>query len=548
MSDHVCRRLMLFLDGTWNEDSETSPATNVVQLRERLYWGLNARLRKYLAKDVGDYKKLPARFRKKGISGLVFDGFEYIVFYDRGVGTGALLDPIRGGMFGAGLDAKIREAYRFLSTWYRPGDEIFVFGFSRGAYTARSLCGYLGAVGLLQCEHCTTENEQRAWNYYRTPPRDRLSGEWHWFHKRQNGHAIMHDSCYMRVRALCVFDTVGALGVPAEGFRRFNRSKYEFHDTEVSSLVDIRLHAVAIDEPRHAFAPSLWTKPRFKLTEDRKSPTEQVWFAGAHSDVGGGYVNWSQKEPGLSYLPMAWMIQRLQKLVTTTPSIADPPQIKLAVKPNRNAPVPFYTDKLLADDGSIAVKPFQDYVTEKQHKPWASLYTVYPQNHRVINQLPLPNTPPEEASGRVPFADPINEWVHVSALKRLNRAVKIDRGNLLNAISSTKPYWPYNFVSTVPYLAASYIRHAQRRNAWHGIVKPLVTWKESRLVDWDGEVFDPTDQNDIAAAFALLPTPQQIGLTAPPAEMAFIIDPRPWTPPAVTAASRPAKGGRKKRR
>ena len=539
MSNHVCRRLILFLDGTWNEDTESGAATNVVQLRERLLWGLNARLRKRLPNDVREYNQLPVSFRKKGVSGLVFDGFEYIVFYDRGVGTGALLDPIKGGMFGQGLDAKIREAYRFLSTWYRPGDEIFVFGFSRGAFTARSLCGYLQAIGLLRCECCTAENEQRAWDYYRTPPGERQSGEWSWFHMPPNGEPLVHDSAYMRVRALGVFDTVGALGVPAEGFRRLNRSKYEFHDTDVNALVDIRLHAVAIDEPRHAFAPSMWTRPKFKRTIDKNSPTEQVWFAGAHSDVGGGYVNWSQQESGLSYLPMAWMIQRLQKLIVETPPIADPahpPHIKPKVKPDRNAPLPFYFRNLLSEEDGSILQKLRDYYIETQHKPWATLYTVYPRNHRAINQLPLPNEPPAEASGRVPFGDPINEWIHISALQRLNQIVATDRGKFLNFISAKGPYRPHNLIGVIPYLAASYIRNARQRNAWHDIgIVPLVTWKETRLVDWDGEVFDPEDDKDIAAVFKLLPMPEAIGLTAQPAEMEFIRDPRPWQAPVAMA-------------
>src|SRR5579862_8038819 len=250
MAYHVCRRLILFLDGTWNEDSESNPATNIVYLRERLFWGLQERHRQDRPGDRKDFEALGG-FTRKGISGLVFDGFEYIVYYDRGVGTGPYLDPLKGGIFGDGLNQKIREAYRFLSYWYRPGDEIFIFGFSRGAYTARSLAGYLQAVGLLRYEHCTTAIEARAWKYYRTAPGDRLSGELSWFQQPINGGTSpVHDGRSMRVRALAVFDTVGALGVPAEGFRRLNRSKYEFHDTDVNSLVDIALHAVAIDEPR----------------------------------------------------------------------------------------------------------------------------------------------------------------------------------------------------------------------------------------------------------------------------------------------------------
>jgi hypothetical protein len=114
MPDYVCRRLILFLDGTWNEDTEDHPATSIVYLRERLFWGLQIRLREKFPIDHEEFEKLND-FKRKGISGLVLDGFEYIVYYDRGVGTGPFLDPLKGGVFGERLAEKIREAYRFFS-------------------------------------------------------------------------------------------------------------------------------------------------------------------------------------------------------------------------------------------------------------------------------------------------------------------------------------------------------------------------------------------------------------------------------------------------
>jgi uncharacterized protein (DUF2235 family) len=314
MSSYVCRRLILLLDGTWNDDEEEGPATNIVYLRELLFWGLQRRLDHKDPADQADYLKLDAGHRNKAASGLIFDGFEYVVYYGRGVGTGTLLDRVKGGALGMGLDNDIRRAYKFLSYWFRPGDEIFVFGFSRGAFTARSLCGYLHAVGLLRCEHCTPETEQRAWDFYRTPPHDRLSGDWEYFRQRDKVTCTtrVHDGATMRIRALSLFDTVGALGVPGNLFRHFNRSKYEFHDTDVNTSVDIRLHAMAIDEPRPEFIASVWTKPKFKRFSDKLSPTEQVWFPGAHGDVGGGYVQWSDTGTfGLSHIPLVWMLQRL---------------------------------------------------------------------------------------------------------------------------------------------------------------------------------------------------------------------------------------------
>lgn len=539
MSEHICRRLILFLDGTWNEDEESRPATNIVYLRERLFWGLSRRLRKIdedrrKNRDNADaiaFSELPDNFKRKGVSGVVLDGFEYIAYYDRGVGTGPFWDAVKGGVFGVGLDQNIRQAYRFLSSWYRPGDEIFVFGFSRGAYTARSLCGYLQAVGLLRREHCTAENEARGWRYYRTPPGDRLSGEWQSLQRASgiSGEPTMHDSRFMRVRALSVFDTVGALGIPAEGFRRLNRSKYEFHDTDLNSLVDIRLHALALDEPRHAFAPTLWTRPKFKRADLRKSPTEQVWFPGAHADIGGGYVKWNQNEPGLSYLPLAWMIQRLDKFVKETPPIAEPMLIEPAVEPERDAPIPFFKSDLLTPEGAIDPHLY-GLALYDQHKPWAAASIVRADNSRIINQLPLPHIRSMEASGRVPYADPIGEMVHVAALERLNKTVRTEKDWFMNFVgkfsNSGNTYQPYNLISVIPYLAASYIRLPGMVTPWRDIVKPIFTWKESRIVGWDGQPLDPRKKNDVQRAFALLPAPEQIGVTKMPEEMEFIHDPR----------------------
>lgn len=542
MSEHVCRRLIVFLDGTWNEDTEARPATNIVYLRELLFRGLSARLRRIIDDkkagvpnpDNDLYDKLPERFRKKGVKGLVFDGYEYIVYYDRGVGTG-FMDRIKGGVTGAGLNKNIREAYRFLSNWYRPGDEIYVFGFSRGAYTARSLCGYMQAIGLLRREACTPENEERAWQFYRRAPGDRLSGEWSWFNDPHEGktNALMHDNRLTRIRALCVFDTVGALGVPAGMLRRLNQTKYSFHDTDVNSLVDIRLHALAIDEPRRSFKPSLWTKPKFKFVDIDDSPTAQVWFSGAHSDVGGGYANWAAHETGMSLVPLAWMVQKLNYYVINTPPTAYELPTGLAVVPNPQTPIPFDTEDLLQPDTgpgrSVIKKDIQDLVlSATQHKPWAAFYIVPGiANRRVLNQL-TPGKKPVASSGRVAFADPFCELVHVSALQRLGQKVEIDKGRILNLLGKRRTYRPRNLKDMVPYLAATYVRNvnAAPDSPWRKHVEPIQTWKQSYIVDWDGMALDPEDDAQAERAFKLLPDPVAVGVTKMPGEMLYIREKR----------------------
>jgi hypothetical protein len=551
MSDYVCRRLILFLDGTWNEDTEDHAATNIVYLRERFFWGLQVRYRdqaKY-PNDSKEFEKF-SDLKKKGISGFVFDGFEYIVYYDRGVGTGPFLDPLKGGIFGDGLDQKIREAYRFLSYWYRPGDEIFIFGFSRGAFTARSLAGYLQAVGLLRCEQCTKDNEKRAWEYYRTSPGDRLSGEWSSF--RTGNDPLVHDSRYLRVRALAVFDTVGALGVPAEGFRRVNRAKYQFHDTEVNSLVDIALHAVAIDEPRQAFEPTMWTKPKFQHVELKKSAIEQVWFAGAHADIGGGYVKWTQViselgGAGLSFTPLAWILQRLKRLIVEVTPIADEPLgLTPTLQPLRNVPIPFYDADLLESGNFAAASPTgapsngkctfkmeaRNLIAADQHKPWAAATIVRPDAIRTINQLPLPSEISLETAGRVPYADAIGEMVHISALERFGKEIKIDKNAVMNFVDSvnvfgSKPkYQPKSLTAVMPYIAATYLRHHRLSAEWCAVVRPIFSWRELLVVDWDGVAFDPADQDHAKKVLGLLPSPKDIKLTAMPEAMALILDPR----------------------
>ena len=117
-----------------------------------------------------------------------------------------------GGAFGEGLSRNIRRAYKFLSFHYNEGDQVFIFGFSRGAYTARSLVGYIHSAGLLQRDNCTEILENTAWGFYRTPPNDRLPGVW------SSLTPYVHRRDAVRIACLGVFDTVGALGIPPQPF------------------------------------------------------------------------------------------------------------------------------------------------------------------------------------------------------------------------------------------------------------------------------------------------------------------------------------------
>ena len=278
------KKIMLCFDGTWNtphdqgEYDETDADTNVVKL-----------YRSVLGKDLkGIPRGTPARS----------PSIETIKWYDEGVGT-KWYDHIKGGAFGFGLSRKIREGYKFLIDHYDPGDEIYVFGFSRGAYTARSLVGLIRNSGLLKRQFAPKEDSDDneiimdAYQLYRN--RDGSA---------DTAFAVYFRSTYshegVRIKFLGVWDTVGALGIPIKAVNLFNSEQYKFHDTELSSIVQNAYQAVAIDEHREDFKPTLWDpkeKPMQKM--------EQVWFVGAHADVGGGYQN----QP-LSDITLNWMQQK----------------------------------------------------------------------------------------------------------------------------------------------------------------------------------------------------------------------------------------------
>jgi hypothetical protein len=229
---------------------------------------------------------------------------QQMVLYLSGVGTnGYLVDRMLGGALGLGLFENICHAYRFLALNYDPDDEIFVFGFSRGAYTARSLVGMIGCVGLLTRESLISGHLPEAVARYRRRRPDR-----HTFHGASDERfreVNSHDD--VRVRFLGVFDTVGALGVPGALGRA-----HQFHDVTLSPQVEHARHAMAIDEHRIKFEPALWEQRRAGVAGTaggRRQTVKQVWFEGAHSDVGGGYA-----DSGLSDTALGWMVREAEQV------------------------------------------------------------------------------------------------------------------------------------------------------------------------------------------------------------------------------------------
>jgi uncharacterized protein (DUF2235 family) len=221
-------------------------------------------------------------------------GVPQLVFYDKGVGTGQF-DRFRGGAFGYGITKKILDAYKFLIINYEPGDELFFLGFSRGAYTVRSTFGLIRNSGLLKPEF--THKIDDAYALYRR--RDNAS------HPDAIEAELFRRSYSNEPRAkfMGVWDTVGALGLPVGGILQLFNKHWQFHDMTLSSWVDNAYQALAIDEHRKPFAPSIWEQS----ANANGQILEQVWFAGVHSNVGGSYPR-----SGLSDITLLWMVSKAE--------------------------------------------------------------------------------------------------------------------------------------------------------------------------------------------------------------------------------------------
>jgi hypothetical protein len=195
-----------------------------------------------------------------------------------------------------GIDDNIRSGYMFLAQNYIEGDEIYLFGFSRGAFTARSLVGLISSAGLLTRQ--SLGQLGYAWEYYRTPKAERPGKT---FVESRNGAAEVYEKA--DITFLGVWDTVGALGIPGKLFQHFNERKNAFYDTGLCPIVRVARHAMAIDEHRGAFVPTFWTGEI-----PAGCDVKQVWFTGAHADVGGGYL-----DRDLADIPLVWMAREAEK-------------------------------------------------------------------------------------------------------------------------------------------------------------------------------------------------------------------------------------------
>jgi uncharacterized protein (DUF2235 family) len=274
------KRLALFLDGTWNVVADN---TNVWRMKS-------------LCAPTGA------------------DGVRQLIYYNPGVGT-QFGYRIRGGMLGYGLDDVVIESYEWLIDHYEAGDDIFIFGFSRGAYTARSLAGLIAKCGLLSPG--APLGVTQIYSRYRLGSEARTL--WALYADQEAGTAgtlsveeqwMLKYSMRVRIKFVGVWDTVGALGVPAFHIPGLSRSTFGFLHTGLRLPVEHGFHALAIDEHREAFAPTLWTKRETATAPDRPlTGVEQRWFVGAHANVGGGC-----QSDLLAQTPLRWMMTRASSL------------------------------------------------------------------------------------------------------------------------------------------------------------------------------------------------------------------------------------------
>lgn len=265
------KRLVICADGTWNTRDQIND-------------------------DRG--KRRPTNVTKvaRGVKPRDSTGIDQVAFYHDGLGTGGPLDRFTGGAFGTGIEDNIRVLYRFLIYNWEPGDEIYMFGFSRGAFTVRTLAGFMNLVGLVDKDgdyfvpdlYACYEGNKRAG-----------SAEWEFaFRKIKNPRPCPPIKC------IGVWDTVGSLGAPGLLGWFLNSGKYEYHNVGITSAMQNCYHAMAIDERRKPFKPTLWERPA-----GWNGTLEQAWFCGVHTNVGG-----SCKWDGLANEALHWMVEKAEKL------------------------------------------------------------------------------------------------------------------------------------------------------------------------------------------------------------------------------------------
>ena len=241
---------------------------------------------------------------------------DQIYIYDDGVGTERFKPlALLGGAVGLGLQRNVQQLYAFLCRNYRPGDDVYLFGFSRGAFTIRVLVGLIHGMGLVSgaSDRELQRNVRLAFQQYRSHYRTNLQKFFDRLLRRSTPPSAPHP----KAPPLCfvgLWDTVDAYGLPVEELKKgiyYWFKSWDLPDRKLSPIVKRACHALSLDDQRRTFHPLLWDEreesertARHNLDPHRLT---QVWFTGVHSNVGGGYP-----EDGLSYVTLAWMMREAQ--------------------------------------------------------------------------------------------------------------------------------------------------------------------------------------------------------------------------------------------
>ena len=317
----MAKRIVFCADGTWNGPEKQTGVAPIDSADEHgeLQGAKVTNVVKLFANLAGRVtpQTMTMRDEQEKVVSDAAGSVSQVAKYIHGVGdSDSFLKKAMGGMFGMGVIARIVRGYTFISRHYDAGDEIHIAGFSRGAYTARALAGMISCVGLLNRAEYDAEDRNEAYRLgvaawckcknmslhgagkltdLANHMLNFVSG---FFARKLDADQLIAD---VPIKSIAVWDTVGSLGIPAYAAdRRFD--VFRFVDTKLSNKVQHGFHAMAVDELRGDFPVTAW---------DSRAGIKQVWFVGAHADVGGGY---SAEESRLSDIALEWTMKQLAEV------------------------------------------------------------------------------------------------------------------------------------------------------------------------------------------------------------------------------------------
>lgn len=266
------KRIVICADGTWN-------------------------VRDQLDDDTGKVRPTNVTKLARAVRARDSHGIDQVVFYLNGVGTGGLMDKFTGGAFGHGIERNVRDLYRSIIYNFCPGDELYFFGFSRGAFTVRTLAGLMNKIGLLDKDEDFFLPE-----IYACYERNKGPETPEWKHAYRK---VTDPKPCPPIKFIGVWDTVGSLGAPGvigKIASKLKGNKYAYHDVALNPSIQNAFHALALDERRNPFMPTLWQRPA-----GWTGNLEQAWFPGVHCSVGGGYT-----PDGLANEALHWMVEKAE--------------------------------------------------------------------------------------------------------------------------------------------------------------------------------------------------------------------------------------------